>query len=124
MAGRLRGNSTQGGGANSHDFVAYDAANQVWNGAAFVAWVDADYAAYRVTATEQGTSGRYVGNEPAGATHYELRVRGATLALSYVVWTDALGVNVTEINGEAATPVDDLPRNVTVTQRSVVVNDN
>lgn len=70
----------------THDFFAYNAAGQVWNGAAFVTWADGDYASYRLTATEAGTSGRFTGTALAGTFSYELRERGASLAASPVVW--------------------------------------
>lgn len=77
-----------GTNGTTYDFFCYNATNQVWNGLAFVNWSDADYASYRVTATQQGTSGRFVGTAPAGTFRYELRERGASLALSYVVWAE------------------------------------
>lgn len=77
-----------GESGTTHDFFAYNSAGSVWNGAAYVTWADGDYDDYRITATEVGTSGRFTGTAPAGAVRYELRERGATLALSYVVWTD------------------------------------
>lgn len=72
----------------THDFFAYNAAGAVWNGSAFVTWADGSYASYRITATEVGTTGRFTGSAPSGTVTYELRERGASLALSYVVWTD------------------------------------
>lgn len=45
-------------------------------------------------------------------------------ALLAAAEANPIHANIVEVNGAAATPVDDLPRNVTVTQRSVVVNDN
>ena len=56
-----------------HDFFAYNSAGDVWNGAAFVTWSDVDFASYRITATEQGTSGRFKASPPADAVSYELR---------------------------------------------------
>lgn len=76
-----------GTSGTTHDFYCYNQSGQVWNGSAFVTWVDGNYASYRVTATETGTSGRFTGTAPAGTANYELRVRGASLAQSYVVWT-------------------------------------
>lgn len=70
----------------SHDFFCFNAAGQVWNGSAFVTWSDGAYATYRVGAVEQGTSGQFAAVAPAGTVHWELRERGASLALSYVVW--------------------------------------
>jgi hypothetical protein len=89
MAGELVGYGATG---VTHDFFAYNASNQVWNGSAFVAWVDANYATYRITATESGTSGRFTGNTPdAATTRYELRIRSGTLAGSGVVWEESIG---------------------------------
>lgn len=70
----------------SHDFFCYDATGNVWNGTAFVAWVDANYATYRIPATQRGTSGTFTGTAPAGTANWEMRVQGASLAGSYVVW--------------------------------------
>lgn len=81
-----------GTSGTTHDFYCYNAAGQVWNGSAFVTWADGDYASYRVTATEVGTTGRFTGTAPSGTETYELRERGASLALSYVVWTESLQV--------------------------------
>lgn len=77
-----------GTSGTTHDFFCYNAAGQVWNGSAFVTWADGDYASYRVTATEVGTTGRFTGTAPSGTETYELRERGASVAASYVVWTD------------------------------------
>ncbi len=79
----MRGNGQSG---TAHDFFCFNAAGAVWNGAAFVAWSDGDYVSYRIAATQVGTSGRFTATAPAGTASYELRVRDATLADSYVVW--------------------------------------
>lgn len=81
-----------GTSGTTHDFFCYNAAGQVWNGSTFVTWADGDYASYRVTATEVGTTGRFTGTAPSGTETYELRERGASLALSYAVWTENLQV--------------------------------
>lgn len=79
--------TARGASGTSHDFFFYNAAGEVWNTTAFVTWADVDYATYRVAATETGMSGRYpVPTPPSGTTEYELRVRGASLALSYTAW--------------------------------------
>lgn len=75
-----------------HDFFCFNAAGNVWNGSSFVAWADGSYATYRVAATELGTSGRFTATTPAGTETFELRVRGASLAASYAVWTEDLRV--------------------------------
>ena len=81
-----------GTSGTTHDFFCFNAAGQVWNGSAFANWADGSYATYRVTATEVGTTGRFTGTAPSGTETYELRERGASLAASYVVWTDSLQV--------------------------------
>lgn len=67
------------------DFFCYDVSGNVYNGSAFVAFVDGDYASYRVAATEIGTSGRYKASQPTGTVYYELRIRSGTLAGSTIV---------------------------------------
>ena len=82
----------------NHDFYFYNAAGAVWNGSAFVTWADGSYAAYRVAATELGASGRYpVPTPPAGAANWELRVRGASLADSYVVYEGVIRETLTVV---------------------------
>ena len=68
-----------------YDFNCFDTDGNVWKGSAFVAWADGDYLAYRVPATEAGTSGRFTATAPTGTARWEMRLRGATLAISYVV---------------------------------------
>ena len=46
-------------------FLVWNAAGQVWNGAAFVAYVTANLNTYAQTMTEVSTSGRYHGTFPA-----------------------------------------------------------
>lgn len=86
--------TANGASGTTHDFFCYDDTGQVWNGSAFVAWDDDDYATYRVTATERGTSGAFTGTEASGTSRYEMRVRGASLALSYVVWAEEIQVDI------------------------------
>lgn len=69
-----------------HDFFCYDASQKVWNGSAFVDWADGDYGTYRVAATEIGSTGRFIATEPSGTVSYELRERGDSLAISFVVF--------------------------------------
>lgn len=97
-------NAGQGISGNLYDANYFNASNQVWSGSAFVAWVDANYASYRTPMPETGTSGRFpLPTPPAGTTSWEMRLRGATLADSYVVWegqtTDSI---VTAIKADAA----------------------
>lgn len=95
-----------GQSGTTHDFFAYNSSGSVWNGAAYVTWSDGDYATYRITAIEVGTTGRFTGTAPASAVTYELRERGATLALSYVSWTDSTTLDTiqakTDLIGTAA----------------------
>lgn len=77
-----------GTNGTNYDFFCFNASNQVWNGTTFVNWSDADYASYRVAATQQGTSGRFTAAAPTGTFRYEMRERGASLALSFVVWAE------------------------------------
>lgn len=93
---------------NTHDFFCFNSSGQVWNGSAFVTWADGDYVSYRVTATEVGTTGRFTGTAPSGTETYELRERGASLALSYVTWTDDQKIKDDAAN--AATEVNKIPR--------------
>lgn len=90
MSVLLKANASTG---QLHDFFAYDDSEQVWDGAAFVPWVDGSFASYRIPAVESGTSGRYSASGPDGTVAYELRFRGATLALSDVVWTDVVAAS-------------------------------
>lgn len=71
----------------NHDFYARNAANQVWNGSAFVPFNAADYLLYRIAATPDG-SGDFTAEAPPGTYRFELRVRGASLAASYIVYKD------------------------------------
>lgn len=84
----------------THDFFCYDVDGNVWNGAAFGSWSDGSYTTYRVTATEVGTSGRFLGTEPSGTVTYELRERAATLALSYIVWTGDTSSDGVSLNAD------------------------
>ncbi len=85
----------------THDVFAYAADGTVWNGSSFVAWVNGSFATYRVTATEQGTSGRFYATLPANTYQWELRVRAGTLADSEVVWAENVD-RVDEILDELA----------------------
>lgn len=97
--------TANGASGTTHDFFCYDDTGQVWNGSAFVAWVDANYATYRVTATERGTSGTFTGADPDGTQSYEMRVRSGTLAGSYVVWAEQ--ILVAAIKADAALGTSD-----------------
>lgn len=103
MAKRMIGYGASG---TAYDFFAYDAAGAVWNGAAYVAFADVDYATYRIAAVQVGTSGRFVADEPADAKSFEMRVRAGTLAGSTVVASGVLDarVDVRLMNGAAVQP--------------------
>lgn len=66
---------------STHKFRAYDSSGQVWNGTAFEAWNDANFASYKITATRIGTTSRFTGTAPTGTVTYELIYDGASLAL-------------------------------------------
>lgn len=87
----------------NHDFYCYDGTGLVWNGTTFVAWVDANYAAYRVAATERGTSGTFTATEPDGTMRWEMRVRGASLAASYVVWAETVLIAAIKADADLGT---------------------
>ena len=87
------------------DFFAWNASNQVWNGSAFVTWSAGSYASYRIAADEVESSGRYIATTPTGTTSYELRERGASLALSPVRWAD-IATNETVAYGSTGTNHD------------------
>lgn len=69
------------------DFFVYDEAGNVWNGADYVTWTDADYADYRVVAVQVGSSNRFIATLPIDAASYDLRLREATLDDSVVLYT-------------------------------------
>lgn len=77
----------------------------VWNGAAFVAFVGANWSTYAVTMTEQGTSGYYVGNFPIvalGVYNVETRVQaGGSPALTDL----PAGSGIEEWTGTAVTSI-------------------
>ena len=76
----------------SYDFEAFNAAGQVHNGSAFVDYAVADYLSYRKPAIKQGDANDanieawHGAVAPAGTFRYHLRLRGASLALSPVMW--------------------------------------
>jgi len=78
----------------SHDFEAFNAAGQVWNGSIFTTYAVADFEDYRIAASKLGDASEasidawFSATTPAGTFRYVMRERGATLALSYVVWTE------------------------------------
>lgn len=84
----------------NYDFNIFNAAKEIWNGTDFVTEAVADFEDYRVAATKQGDANSddvdawFTASIPAGAvaeaTSYLMRVRGATLADSYVVAGPAL----------------------------------
>ncbi len=76
----------------NHDFNAYNSAGQIWNGSAYVTEDVADYLTYRIAATKTSNANSaslqavFIADAPAGTAYYLMRVRGASLADSYVVW--------------------------------------
>jgi hypothetical protein len=114
-----------GESGTDHDFFVYDANGDVWNGSAFVTWVDGDYQTYRVAATEVGSTGRFEDADVSGAANYELRERAATLADSVVVWTEDV-VTKTEIkrvprSASESTPGGDITRSKQSANSSTLV---
>lgn len=78
----------------THNVRAWDANGNVWKPnvdptlSAYVPWVDADYALYRIPATPKGNSGRfYCSAIPSDAADWELCEQGATLADEEIVYT-------------------------------------
>jgi hypothetical protein len=95
MAGELKGVNLNG---TMNLFVAYNVANQPWNTHASAfdpSWSDANYDSgyYGLTATQQGTSGNFIGDSPSSlATWYEMRqVIGGTPSTDPIVWEDPVG---------------------------------
>ena len=82
-----------------YDFESFNAAGAVWNGAAFVTYAVADYEDYRIEATKQGNADDadikawFSAADVSGAVRWQMRERGASLALSPIVYT---GPDVTE----------------------------
>lgn len=102
MAARLRGLGQDN--TSTHKFVAYNATNQAWNGSAFEDWADANFSTYGITANRQGTTTRYVGDEPSGMVWYELWLWTGVLATSYPVYESNPDANVVQVNNLPATP--------------------
>jgi hypothetical protein len=96
----------------SYDFEAYNAAGQVWNPVlatpAFVTYAVADYASYRLAATKQGDASNedikawFYAADVSGAVRWQMRERGASLALSPIVYTGP-DVNETALAASIAT---------------------
>lgn len=88
---------------SAHSFYTFNAAGSVWNGTAFVAWADADYASYRIAATEIGTTGEFTATLPADAERWQMRFDGASLAASYLAsigFAAASQASVDELAGD------------------------
>lgn len=71
--------------AADHRFIARNAADGVWNGSAFVPWVDADFAAYAITANARGGK-RFAAATPSNTAYYELWKWTGTIGTSYAVF--------------------------------------
>ena len=75
MAGELKTSYITG---QTVYFLLRNNTGQVWNGSAFEAYVAGNFATYDIAASEQGTSGFYVGTMPAaiaGTYNVEARVQ-------------------------------------------------
>jgi hypothetical protein len=98
MASELTGYGATG---STHYFVVYNATQQVWNGAAFEDFDTGSWTDYDITATEQGTSGYFVGSSPsASSVRYALRLRvsGTPAITDPTMWEDSL----TSSSGDAS----------------------
>lgn len=72
--------------ASAIDFFCRNAAAQWWNGTAYEDFNVANYATYRIAATESpADSGLYEAAQPSGAVVFELRLRAGTWAGSVIV---------------------------------------
>lgn len=93
--------------ANAQAIIRNSSA-QVWNGSAFVAWVDANINTYKIGLTEQGTaSGFYTGNFPTGITTagtYSIVVYNEAGG-SLVVGDTIIGVGYVDWDGSAVAVV-------------------
>ena len=92
---RMRG---KGRNTGPHLFVAYNASNKVWNGSSYEDWNDSNIGSYGITATQEGTSSWFTGNEPPGTVYYVLVVAPLTLPLQ-VTWEDNIDYNLNPGNG-------------------------
>lgn len=94
MAGELRAVTAPGAVVYAHVF---NSASRLWNGSAFEAFDSGSYTDYSITMTEQGSTGVYVGDFPAGITDageygivYHLREGGAQAEGDPVVSTGVI----------------------------------
>ena len=107
----------------SHDFNAYDASNQIWNGSAYESEVVANYASYRISATKNsdanaaGIDATFSATAPGGAVRYVMRERGATLADSYVVWAEQLLLAAIKADTDLGTATGGMVANVALLVR-------
>jgi hypothetical protein len=97
---------------------AFNAAGQVWNGSAFVAWSDGSRATYTIGLSRVGTSLRYAAAAPAGTANwiaYE-QLAGAPADNDTPVWQgDVLQVAV------EPTPAPDAPDVVMENETGVIL---
>lgn len=93
---------------STHYCFAFDASENVWQTttSTYVAFVAANYANYKIMATEPVGSGRFYATAPTGAVRYEMRRQVGSLATDPVVWTGDLytGLNFDFI-AQASAPV-------------------
>jgi hypothetical protein len=91
-------------------YLIRNMAGAIWNGAAFEAYVGANYATYDVAATEQGSSGFYTANMPAlAAGQYSVlakeRAGGApaesdrTIGTGSVLWSGTRIIGPGSVDG-------------------------
>lgn len=79
--------SAQGQAGQLYDFFFFDADGKVWDGvSAFVAWNNANFVSYRMTATESSPPGSFIRLDvPADAVRWQFRLRDASLSGSTLV---------------------------------------
>lgn len=107
MAGELKGAAPT---SATCKFLAFNAANQVWNTTgtpAFENWNDGNYADYLLTATQEGTSGWFTGNSPStSAVYYWLRqIVGSTPSTDFTVWEDILSLPLAQPGQSGGLPL-------------------
>jgi hypothetical protein len=102
-----------------HTFLAFDSSGRVWNGAAFVAFVFADRASYKITATELAPlTGMFNGTLPADTVKWFL------FTLTSGDFADPISDPwVIADEGDVVTGGGSVNRTITITPRSIVITD-
>jgi len=95
--------------ASTQKAFAFDAAEQVWNGSAFVPWVDGNYATYKIT-TSKPVPGECHGTLPAGTRRWVLATDG--LVAAHAANTNAVGFVDESAAGVGAVAVNHLTEDV------------